>query len=205
MLHATMSRKVLFAVVASMLSVGFAVSTHAETILLSIDVSNPSAVTVTSTGAYSLVDDSSSNVQYGVVLLSFFQDSLTYTWANYSGNLTPPSSSSQCYNYWASDTTDTTGLNLYGYTGIVYPAPEHAIQNFSTTAPAFTGTCTIDFSAYASYLPNAGESGDIHTGYSGLGSHAILGQWSVVPEPSMTWLLATLFGSMIAWLRRKKG
>ncbi|MEN6452417.1 MAG: PEP-CTERM sorting domain-containing protein [Thermoguttaceae bacterium] len=188
-----------------MLLAGFAVSVQAEPILLSIDVSKPSAVTITATGAHSLVDDSSANVQLGVVLLSFFNKAQEYAWANCTGDLTPPSSSSQGYNWWGPDTVDTAGLNLYAFTGGVYPAPEHAVQNFSTTASAFTGTCTVDLSSYAASLPLAGESGDIWAGSSGLGSHAVLGQWVAVPEPSTMCLLTILFGSIVAWMWRRRG
>jgi hypothetical protein len=52
---------------------------------------------------------------------------------------------------------------------------------FSTSAPAFTGMATVDFSSLVALLPGPGASGQILAGWSETPGQ-ILGEWAVVPE-----------------------
>jgi hypothetical protein len=176
-------------------------------VLITVDVSDPTAVTFTATGSASQVEDSSSSVRNGIDLLAFFSSEPSYAYGEVLGNLTPPSERGVSYNNWSID-GDRSGnnrvhLNLLGWTGAVYPAPEDALQNFTTTAAVFTGAGKINLSTLTTAFPAPGTSGDIIVGSGVFGSRAVIGQWTVVgvPEPASLTLLAV---GAAALLRRRK-
>jgi hypothetical protein len=166
--------------------------------LIEVNVSNPAAVTFTATGNHSLINDSTATGVDGVDLLAFFSD-MGFGLGSVSGNLTPPTQDGIAYFTWYTDSYSSGGtsyndLNLYSNEG--HP------QNFSTGAPAFTGTGTADLSAYTAFLPSLGASGNIAAGSFGQGSMAVIGQWQVTPEPATLSLLAV--GGLAAIIRRKR-
>jgi len=185
---ATLRRTAVAAFLA--IGLGVAVSPARSAVLIEVDVSNPAAVTFTATGAFSAVDDSSAEVIDGVDLIEFFS-LMPFADGSVTGNLTPPSAHSTAYNFWILDAYSVGGylpgrdLNLYGFS-------EYAddLQEFSTQSAALTGEATINLSGCTAYLPSLGASGDVHAGASSYGSHAVIGQWKVVPEPATLALLA---------------
>ncbi len=182
---------------------GFAISAAAtpllSAVLIEVDVTNPAAVTLTATGNASQVNDSSATLYDGVTLVQFF----TVPFPGYqdfalSGNLTAPSGHGLSYNHSVDDDYPLalTGLNLF-YSGTY----QTDVQSFSTAAPAFTGVAVASLSAFVARLPAAGASGNIIAGYNYGGSEAVLGQWAVVPEPSM--LVLGGIGAAACLLRRR--
>lgn len=169
-------------------------------VLLTINDSNPSAVTFTATGANSAVNYSGNTANDGVDLLSFFviDESNMLIGVFSGGTLVGGSMGSQyAYNYTWSDSYSTSGstfpdLELYYYNDA--SPSSNATEDFSTTAPAFTGSWTADLASLgvsASALPAAGTEGNILSGFSG-NPGVVIGQWQVqsVPEPATTGLLA---------------
>ena len=169
-------------------------------VILIVDVSNPNAVTFTSTTANSQADDPNANLIDGIDLLSFWQQA-----AGGAGFGNPmvsnliPSGTVSPYTFWGADNfpggIPFDDLNLWGSPGV---------HQFTTTSPAFTGSATADFSAYIAALPGGGMSGDIISGYSMGGSGVVIGQWQVtaVPEPVGMGSLAVLLGSGLVIRRR---
>jgi hypothetical protein len=174
--------------------IGFATTPSLRAVtLLIVDDSNPSAITITSTGANPLVADGNYETFDGVDLVSFFSSGL-FTGNSISGNLTA-AGVTQPYNVWTVD--DTTGpytdFNLYVTAG-------NETQTFDTSVPAFTGTATVDLSAFTIDLPADGATGNLVSGYVGPGLYGYigpgvspaLGQWVVVAEPALSALLGGL-------------
>mgnify|MGYP001009171141 CR=1 FL=1 len=191
-----------FAPIAAFLiiGIGVAVTPARSAVLIEVDVSSPGAVTFTATGGFSAVDDSSAAVFDGVDLIGFFS-LMPFEYGGVSGNLTPPSANSTAYSYWILDAYSVGGnmpgrdLNLYGMS--------EDLQQFSAQSVALTGVAAIDLSGCAAYLPSLGASGDVHAGASSYGSHAVIGQWIVVPEPATLGLLA--LGGLAMIQRRRAG
>ena len=183
---------------ASLFVMGFGVlseQAQASNVLLFVDVSDPAAVTFTSTLNLSSVNDSSFTTYEGVDLVGFFSSEYVGSSGLMSGNLKFPTAAWQYYK-WNSDQrvpgAPWSDLNLYNHDS----TPGN--QAFSTTAAAFTGTGTINLTGYS--LPSPGDSGDIIPGANSATPFPVIGQWQVVavPEPSSVLLsglgLAALLG-----------
>ncbi len=168
-------------------------------VLLTINDSNPSAVTITATGADAALDFSGSTANAGVDLLQFFgidESGMTFG-QDLTGALTA-SGVSVSYNDVDRDDYSTGGGAVYTdlelYVDVNSPG-QGDTETFSTTAPAFTGSWTIDLSSLgvdSSALPSAGSEGSILSGNYGAPGQ-VIGAWEVtsdVPEPSATSLLA---------------
>jgi len=173
-------------------------------ILLTIDDSNPSAVTITATGFAPSVN-SGKFADSGVDLLGFFNTSQTGLFDSFLNSTLFGGGSPSPYTDVRSDNFSTSGgnaldLNLFIVTG-------HAdLQGFSTEGPAFTGSWTIDLGdlgVSGSALPAPGTTGDILTGFSG-DQGTVIGQWEVtsVPEPGIGSLL--VLGSIIGTIIRRQ-
>ena len=151
---------------------------RADTILLSINTSNPTAVTITATGNFASINEFNRKTSDGIDLLQFFISSNSFSSTSVTGSLTPSGGGSNPYSQALQDSYSGSGVDLNLLNGFSNP------QNFSTTTPAFTGTATLDLSSYSSDLPAAGASGNILDGWKYINSGGIIGKWSVVPEPS---------------------
>jgi hypothetical protein len=138
----------------------------------------------------SIVADSSQYNLYGVDLITYFTASIASGSATTTGNLIPAGTTA-AYTQWHADNLNATGnesLNLYTSSGI----PQ--LQAFTVANPAFTGTAIIDLSTLLADLPTTGMSGNIYSG-DVLSSGRVIGQWVVVPEPSVKAQLA--FGAIV--------
>lgn len=178
-------------------------------ILLTINDSNPAAVTITATGFAAAVNDGTKPASSGVDLLGFFSSNVPGLFgqlllgSNLSGG-----NSGVSYNDVRGDNFSTSGGNSVDFRlslDISSPGSGNT-QTFSTSQPAFTGTWTIDLSALGingSALPSPGTTGDILSGFSG-DTGAIIGQWEIapVPEPGMGGLL--VLGSIIGTIIRRR-
>ncbi len=157
---------------------GVAHSANAD-ILLLIDVTDPSAVTIQSTDG--LVLNTGGNGS-PVDLADFFTADTGFNEAPMSGDLSRASNGQTFTQY------RNTGTTLQLLSGAGFNLGE-----FTAAQLAFNGTGTLDLSALP--LPGPGATGDIN------GFTDLLGTWQVVPEPSSLALLG-LGGLML--LRRRK-
>jgi hypothetical protein len=180
---------------ALVLAAGLAVTAFpaaGQSILIDINQADPSAVQFIATVNGSIVADSSQYNLYGVDLISYFTASIASGSAATAGNLIPAGTIG-AYTQWHADNLNATGnesLNLY---------------TSSVANPAFTGTAIIDLSSLLADLPTTGMSGNIYSG-DVLSSGQVIGQWVVVPEPSVGAQLA--FGAIVlaglAFVRRAR-
>ncbi len=177
-------------------------------ILLTIDDSNSSAVTITATGFAPGVNDSGRPASSGVDLLGFFSASEPGLFGQFLlGSTLSGGGSGVSYNDVRGDNFSTSGGNSVDFRlslDISSPGAGNT-QTFSTAQPAFTGTWTIDLSSLgvgSSALPTAGTTGDILSGFGG-DQGSIIGQWEVnpVPEPAIGSLL--VLGSIIGTIIRR--
>lgn len=178
-------------------------------ILLTIDDSDPTAVTITTTGFTPGVDNSGIPVSSGVDLLGFFNSNQSALFGQtLSGSTLSGGNSGVSYNDVRGDNFSTSGgssldlrLSLDGSS----PGAGN-LQTFSVLQPAFAGSWTINLSTLGvsgSALPTLGSHGDILSGFSG-DQGGIIGQWQVgpVPEPGMGSLF--VLGSVIAYAVKRR-
>lgn len=172
-----------------------------QSILIDINQTDPSAVQFIATVNGAVVADSSQYNLYGVDLITYFTTSVASGSAVTTGNLIPAGTIG-AYTQWHADNLNATGnesLNLYTSSGI----PQ--LQAFTIANPAFTGTAIIDLSSLLADLPATGMSGNIYSG-DVLSSGQVIGQWVVVPEPSVKAQFA--FGAIVlaglAFVRRAR-
>ncbi len=170
-------------------------------VLLIINDSDPSNVTITATGAFAFTNDSSTNENEGVDLLEFFTAPVAILppGSPASPGLSPTGDGP--YTQWQADDYSGSLVDLNISTDTSGPET----QTFTTTSPAFTGSATLDLSSFSADLPSLGSSGLIVSGNSN-NNGDIIGDWEVedvpVPEPSQYgWgvLLATL--GFVTWRR----
>jgi len=173
-----------------------------QSILIDINQTDPSAVQFIATVNGAVVADSSQYNLYGVDLISYFTASVASGSAATTGNLIPAGTIGAAYTQWHADNLNATrneSLNLYTSSGI----PQ--LQAFTIANPAFTGTAIIDLSSLLADLPTTGMSGNIYSG-DVLSSGQVIGQWVVVPEPSVKAQFA--FGAIVlaglAFVRRAR-
>ena len=161
-------------------------------VLIQVDVSNPANVTFTATGAPAGVDDAGTFTYHGATLLTFFTAAADGD-LDVVGNLAP---SGTTESYDASFADDVSGssvdLNLRAFNGL-------DDQVFSTAAPAFTGTGTVDFTSLAALLPGPGASGQLMVGWSGYPGQ-VIGEWAVVPEVSTCAQAGVMGLALVGWL-----
>ncbi len=203
-----MKRKTALLGMAFILGMGVGKSFAASpSVLLTIDDSNPSAVTITATGENSAANDTGHSANDGVDLLSFFNQN-DFTAGNVvtstlqGGNLTLSYNFNTGDNYSTGvNVGDLLDLNLYNTD---FPASSDS-ETFSTTQPAFTGSLTLDLSSLdPSALPAAGTTGDIIAGY-GANPGAVIGSWQVetIPEPGIGSLLILGSGAGFTFWRHR--
>jgi hypothetical protein len=167
-------------------------------VVLEVDVTNPSAVTFTATGAFSAVDSSSTVTFDGISALGFLTSSGGNAEQFTTSTLRPSNVSSSgayiAYQF------DTNGVDLDMYTTDGLPA-----QVFSTSVAALVGQLVANLSFWTSQLPSAGASGNVIAGYPG-NSGGVIGTWQAVavPEPS-TYALAGAVAVASCLMARRRG
>ncbi|HET6407223.1 MAG TPA: hypothetical protein VFG14_05025 [Chthoniobacteraceae bacterium] len=154
-------------------------------VILVIDISDPSQVTFTATNANAQNNDADSWLQEGFSLIGFFQVSVTDSSLYYfdtPSNLWSPGgsfaySTLTSINF-ADPLSDTyLDLSIFG--------SGFSTQDFSTIAPALTGSSTADLSEWLAFLPAAGTTGNIYSGDGISFEGPIIGQYTVIPEPKI--------------------
>jgi hypothetical protein len=182
-------------------------SAHAQ-ILLTINVSNPSATIIYASGTYTgstLSSGSAGPFLNGIDLLQLFTStvgSAGFTIASSSlstgdGSAGPAFDSAFGDNYsFAQGYTliDGADLNLFKF-------GDSTQMTFTNGDAAFSGNLTLDLSSAS--LPAPGTTGNIITGYNGGTPNVVVGEWVVAaPEPTTWALLLGGFGAL-AFLRRR--
>ncbi len=184
----------------TLLGLLLATAVKAQGILLTVDISNPSAVIFTATTNYAAMN-SYRSIRDGFDLLKLFTSVASVGGSDTNGTLIGGNSGNPYSTYYGDNASGSIiDLGFVG-TGFTY-------QTFTTTSTAFTGAWTIDLSGATPQLPLPGAIGNIQTGF-GASPGQVIGQWQVigtapVPEPG-TLALAAL-GGIGAWFgaRRKK-
>jgi PEP-CTERM motif len=177
----------------SLLSVGAA---QAQ-ILLTVDISNPSAVTFTATGAAPAISANVGSYANGIDLLTFFIDDagISNTFSDpFSTLTTADASTGPALTDAAVDNFSPLSVDLS-----IFKFNSGAGMTFTKGQPAFLGTLTLNLSAEP--IPAGLATGNILAGYSQGGPQVVIGQWEVVPEPS-TWALFLGGLGLLAFLRR---
>lgn len=162
-------------------------------VVLEINISDPSAVTVTSTGAASSIDFSDSG-QNRIDLLDFFTSD-----PGRNINQDPASGSSSLAD------KDGNILDSMTVSSSLKKLLFHSDNDLSymNGEAAFSGSATFDMSSIStSALPTVGMTGDVTPPNYG---STVIGQWSVVPEPSVYTSAAGIAGLLaVLFVRRRK-
>ncbi len=179
------------AAVASFAVVGTAAAQNLP-VLLEIDISDPTAVTITSTGAAAVVDDASLDDFDGITLDLFFTAFNDVPFSDVVGDLTVPGA--LAYDRFF-DVSSGLDLNLYNNL-----ASDALPQVFTTLSPAFTGSSFLDVDLTGAPFQADGYVGTIN---NGLNNGPILGSYVVVvPEPANATALLGTAGLLL--VRRRK-
>jgi hypothetical protein len=160
-----------------------------QSILININQANSSAVQFIATVTVPLANDSSQFNLFGVDLLNYFTSAQSVGGA-VAGTLIP-AGTTFAYSQWLPDNlhvASSVDLNLYS-------TSTAQLQAFSSSSPAFTGTAIINLSSFLANLPSTGASGNIYAGDAHSPAGALIGRWTVVPEPSVEAQLA--LGAMV--------
>jgi hypothetical protein len=153
-------------------------ATAAQSVVLQVDVTDPSHVIISAVPGGSMITDHTFTNGAGASLLAFFPAGLDFDDIEMvSSNLKPAQSSIKAYDFFAiNPISGTKALNLFT------SDDASEIQDFVTGATAFTGTAVLDLSAFSASLPLAGSGGDVVSGDRS-GASAVLGQYVVVANP----------------------
>jgi len=159
------------------------VASSAATVLL-VDVSDPSAVKISSSGANADADSDNVPEAAGIDLLRFFTGAVNMSVMYVNSSSLTPSGGNAYSNFEGDDYSGSlVDLNLIS-------SSLSAMQNFSTTTPAFTGEAYLDLSGFTAFLPTFGTSGNILVGANMETYGTVIGQWQAVPEPQTYALIA---------------
>lgn len=175
-----------------------------------VDVSNPAAVVFTATDAASLTDSSLNGSQEGITVDDFFSAPQDYPsmGSGLPGNLSAvgggagPYAGFGTFVFEANDGAFVPGQDLSIYYGGNAGAGSQVFQSGSV---AFQGSTSFNFSGSAAALPSVGTTGNVYTGFfeSGTADHGeIIGEWTVVPEPSS--VILTIAGGLGLMARRRR-
>ncbi|GAA5483089.1 PEP-CTERM sorting domain-containing protein [Haloferula sargassicola] len=174
-------------------------------LVVSIDISDPSAAVVTGLPAgSSSTGNLTVNFNGGISFRNFFTSDESITLADplpISGDWRPAGTSTS-YNetvtfvYGDPDVVPGVDLSIYNS-----GAGAGDLQTFATGERAFFGSSVIDLSSFSA-LPEVGTTGDVMIGFQS-SQGGMIGQWIVIPEPASL-SLAALGGGMLL-LRRRRG
>lgn len=191
-----------------------------QSILITVDDTDPAAVTFTATTNPSLASDSSHNTSDGVDLTVFFtaeEDDLD-TSVTTAGLTTFVDVASSPFDTAAPDSLSGSLVDLNFFTNGDTASP----MTFTEGTQAFLGQIVVDLSAAGSALPAAGYIGNIYSGYNNVGigpppeelqtvdaitNQVLIGQYIVVPEPGPGILMLVGGGALAAlgWRGRRSG
>ena len=182
---------------------GMSSSAYCGTVL-TVDIADLSAVAISATGEASEVNDTSSVLLDGVTLIDLFSSDFPIFTVASATTLASPTTLPYTIAEDVIGAVTTTDLNLLGFFNTL---DDFVTQEFSTSAPAFSGEFVADFTGAPIAL---GTVGDVIVGDRTSGSGAVIGQFEVidssiapVPEPASMALFAVGCLAGIGILRRK--
>ncbi len=181
-------------------------TTHAfGFVVITVDISNPSAVTFTATDNNSTIDAGLNSIA-GISLIDFLP-----------GNTQSLDGDVDSGSMDILDTTVGSGTRIaldryYSENGSGYSLLDlsfYSLTNHntevSTTEPALTGVLTLDLNGLT--LPASGSSGSVTMGSRSFAGTHTFGTYNVVPEPgafaAIAGLLGLLYVSAKRWRNRK--
>ena len=189
-----------FVAAACLLAAAFSAAASAATILLEVDVSDPSAVTFAATGAAPTITDDDSHERDGVTLKGLFDDDFDSFFdapsSFMTGNL--KARGARSYREFTNDFADVglRDINLFRFSF------NARVQSFDTGSPAFTGVGVVDLTG-ANFT--VGTVGDILAGDTSDVS-PVIGQFEIVggtPIPSPAAAAGGLAMLAVIALRRR--
>lgn len=166
-------------------------------VLLEVDITDPSAVVITATGAAAALDSAASVVS-GATLADIFTADFTLGTANNPTGDLVGGGSGVAYNRSFNNTTTVGRLSL----NLWVTGGGGASASFTTADPAFTGSATLDLSGAS--LAAIGSRGSVWSDDAPFGNPsqgAIIGEFLIVPAPGAAALLG-LGG--LAMVRRRR-
>jgi large repetitive protein len=163
-------------------------------VLLSVDVTTPTAIKVKATGAAAITNDASGVTLFdGVDLLGFFTatashaDPITGDYPVLASSLTANGASNAFDGVYLDDQSGTwVDLNVF----LNSPTNSSVATFGATNGPAFTGALTVNLSGDVSVLPTGGASGPVLSGDSSQAG-VVIGYYQVVAPPAPLALPAT--------------
>ena len=182
-------------------------------VLLEVDLSDTSNVTVTATAGTSDTDSSLNMSFEGFTIENFFTSAVDFSaTAVVGGDLRSVLGAAGPYAFFGTfEFDDDNGLftTANDMSVIADGNLGAASQVFSTGTQAFSGAGSMDLSSVAASLPGTGTSGNLYTGFfkTGQADHGeVIGTWLVVPEPPAEALgIASLLTVGLLWCRRTLG
>lgn len=172
-------------------------------VILRIDITDPAQITFTATGANSENDDDQSFLSEGITLLDFFSVSVedpNVAFFESPSNLWSPGGN---FAYTTLSSSAFTNAAPFVYDDLAIFGSGFSTQDFSTNAPALTGSAVADLTAWAAWIPAAGTVGNIRSGDGISFSGPQIGQYTVVPEPSTAALAAAGLLLAARFIRRR--
>lgn len=151
-------------------------------LILTIDITNPAEVIFSATGAFAENDDIDDTfLSEGFTLLGFFHSDVSADpeYFDESTLYSPGGNFAYTTLFTAAISGSEIDLNIAG--------SGFSTQDFSTTSPAFTGFAIADLRSWMSNL-SAGTTGNILAGDASYNT-VVIGQFQIVPEPSVISLL----------------
>ncbi len=206
-------KKHLFAVLLAII----APIARATPILLTLDLSDPTHVIITTTGADSAITPAGSfdMLNDGVDLKGFLtagSSNSALAISPVSNTLEPSGTGGVLFDsfYWDDLTTKSTTQALVDL-GLYRLATPITPEVFNTSTPSFVGSMVIDISSEKARFPGLNATGNIVAGWSGDTPSGTIGTWEVIavaiPEPATSAMLGgalTLIGTVLVRRRTSR-
>jgi hypothetical protein len=177
-------------------------------VVLTVDVSDRSAVTVTATEGKSLISDESVSSLGGIQLFNFFEtESQNFNISDTGGNSslrtwiegTPPGDG-------FADRAFVDGRMVGGREALLLytSGSDDPTWDLTNGEQAFQGRVTFDLdNPLVGTLPGIGSTGDIKITYTDP-AEGVVGTWQAIPEPSSYGVIFGLVGLAFAVTRRRR-
>ena len=173
-------------------------------VVLTVDISDISAVKFTATPSFSQTANSTIRGQDGVTLVNFFTGSATQP-ISITGTSSLSMQGQGSTIAYDSASGSSLGSPVNTFLGLNFRNNGNEdFQVFSLNSPVFSGYTTLNLTGNAGVIPTSGFVGNIFGGNSNT-ANPLIGQFAVIPEPATTGLLVGLGGLLlVAGLRFRR-